>query len=176
MYSMTPESEAIGIKSLPDKILLKIFSFIPHKVIQYSLYWVTQKLPQIYNANYATFPIQIRKYTVQICYNFWVTQYNSYKGIWVVFNKWVFGFSEGSQIWIMHDSRQSRRHDVTWGPYCNSLQGCHWTPDWPQEVLSATCSTPVMRLWLGYAIIASKLWATDNAIVPAPETVGASLW
>ena len=38
-------------------------------------YWVTQKLPQIYTANHATFPIQICKITVQICGNFWVTQY-----------------------------------------------------------------------------------------------------
>ena len=36
--------------------------------------WVTQKLPQIYTANYATFPIRIRRITVQICGNFWVTQ------------------------------------------------------------------------------------------------------
>ena len=38
------------------------------------LYWVTQKLPQIYTANHAIFPIRIRKITVQICGNFWVTQ------------------------------------------------------------------------------------------------------
>ena len=38
-------------------------------------YWVTQKLPQIYTANYTTFPIRIRKITVQICGHFWVTQY-----------------------------------------------------------------------------------------------------
>ena len=38
-------------------------------------YWVVHKLPQIYTANHATFPIQIRKITVQICGNFWVTQY-----------------------------------------------------------------------------------------------------
>ena len=39
------------------------------------LYCVTQKLPQIYTENHATFPVQIRKITVQICGNFWVTQY-----------------------------------------------------------------------------------------------------
>ena len=39
-----------------------------------TVYWVTQKLPQIYTANHATFPLQIRKITVQICGNFWVTQ------------------------------------------------------------------------------------------------------
>ena len=39
-------------------------------------YWVTHKLPQIYTANHATFPIQIRKITVQTCGNFWVTQYH----------------------------------------------------------------------------------------------------
>ena len=38
-------------------------------------YWVTQKLPKIYTANHATFPIRIRKITVQICGNFWVTKY-----------------------------------------------------------------------------------------------------
>ena len=37
-------------------------------------YWVTQKLPQIYTANHATFPIQIHKIAVQICSNFWVPQ------------------------------------------------------------------------------------------------------
>ena len=37
--------------------------------------WVTQKLPQIYTENHATFPIRIRKITVQICGNFWVSQY-----------------------------------------------------------------------------------------------------
>ena len=41
-------------------------------------YWVTQKLPQIYTANHATFPIRIRKITVQICGNFQVTQYNTF--------------------------------------------------------------------------------------------------
>ena len=41
------------------------------------IYWVTQKFPQIFNANHATFPIHIRKITVQLCGNFWVTQYNS---------------------------------------------------------------------------------------------------
>ena len=40
-----------------------------------SIFWVTQKLPQMYTANHATFPIQIRKITVQICGNFWVAQY-----------------------------------------------------------------------------------------------------
>ena len=39
-----------------------------------SSYWMTQKLPQIYTANHATFPIQIRKITVQICGCFWDTQ------------------------------------------------------------------------------------------------------
>ena len=39
------------------------------------MYWVTQKLPRIYTANHATFPIRILKITVQICGNFWVTQY-----------------------------------------------------------------------------------------------------
>ena len=39
-----------------------------------NIYWVTQKLPQIYTANNATFPIRIRKIIVQICSNFWVTR------------------------------------------------------------------------------------------------------
>ena len=41
----------------------------------HALYWVTQRLPQIYTANHATFPRQIRKIVVQICGNFWVTQH-----------------------------------------------------------------------------------------------------
>ena len=32
-----------------------------------SMYWVTQKLPQIFAANHANFPIKIRKITVRIC-------------------------------------------------------------------------------------------------------------
>ena len=40
------------------------------------VYWVTQQLPQIYTANHATFPKKIRKITVHICGNFWITQYN----------------------------------------------------------------------------------------------------
>ena len=39
-------------------------------------YWGTQMLPLIYTANQATFPIQIRKTTVQIYGNLWVTQYH----------------------------------------------------------------------------------------------------
>ena len=50
-------------------------------------YWVTQKWPQIYTANHATLPIQIRKSTVQICGNFWVTQYYSISIPWVARNK-----------------------------------------------------------------------------------------
>ena len=38
---------------------------------------MTHKLPQIYTANHAIFPIQIRKITVHICGNFWVTQYQT---------------------------------------------------------------------------------------------------
>jgi len=49
-------------------------------------YWVTQKLPQIHTANPTTFPIRIRKITVQICGNFWVTEYMrprySFDGWW----------------------------------------------------------------------------------------------
>ena len=47
-------------------------AYIPAIVVSYR---VTQKLPQLYTANYATFPLQIRKITVQIGGNFWVTQY-----------------------------------------------------------------------------------------------------
>ena len=50
-------------------------------VVKYSLrpvYWVTQKLPQIYTANHTTFPLHIRKVTVHICGNFWVIQYQAY--------------------------------------------------------------------------------------------------
>ena len=53
------------------------------------IYWVTQKLPHIYTANHATFLIQIRKIRVQICGNFWVTQYVQFwllKGIFSFFS------------------------------------------------------------------------------------------
>ena len=40
-----------------------------------STYKVTQRLQHIYTSNHATFQIRTRKITVQICVNFWVTQY-----------------------------------------------------------------------------------------------------
>ena len=58
---------------------LYIAIYYIHKMGHYffdtELYWVTQKLPQIHTANHPTFPIRIRKITVQICGNFWVTRY-----------------------------------------------------------------------------------------------------
>ena len=52
----------------------------PNQVHTFHIYlhlklFLTQKLLQIYTANHATLPIQIRKSTVQIFGNFWVTQY-----------------------------------------------------------------------------------------------------
>jgi len=38
-------------------------------------YAVTQKLPQIYTANHATFPIWIRKNSEHICGILWATQF-----------------------------------------------------------------------------------------------------
>ena len=52
--------------------------FREHGDIFMMRYWVTQKLPQLYTANHATFPIQIRKITVHICGNIWVTQYDRF--------------------------------------------------------------------------------------------------
>ena len=39
------------------------------------MYRAFHKLPQIYTANQATFPIQMYAFTVKICGNFWGTQY-----------------------------------------------------------------------------------------------------
>ena len=50
------------------------YKYVLHIRLAYLGYWVTQKLPQIYTANHATFPIRISKITVQIFGNFWVTQ------------------------------------------------------------------------------------------------------
>ena len=52
--------------------IYSLYMYLYHTV---SLYWVTQKLPQIYTANHATFPIRIRKTTVQIFGNIWATKY-----------------------------------------------------------------------------------------------------
>ena len=49
--------------------LIQPFIFNHHAHF-FCVYWVTQKLPQIYTANHATFPIRLRKITVQICGNF----------------------------------------------------------------------------------------------------------
>ena len=55
--------------------------------VQVRIYWVTQKLPQIYTATHATFPIWIRK--IQICGNFRVTQYFRWPVLFVIDNwKW----------------------------------------------------------------------------------------
>ena len=43
-------------------------------ILRLNTYWLVHKLPQIYTANQATFPIQMRKISVQICGNFRVTQ------------------------------------------------------------------------------------------------------
>ena len=62
----------------PDRA--KLYGHTRHVLITDTLgsyilsYWVTQKLPQIYTANPATFPIQMRNITVQICGNFCVTK------------------------------------------------------------------------------------------------------
>ena len=79
----------IGTSSSPDKkIAIRLFlcwkksSFVPNFWykpdfrwgVRSEISWVTQKLPQIYTSNHATFPIQIRKITVKIFGNFWVTQ------------------------------------------------------------------------------------------------------
>ena len=49
-------------------------SLMDQSTDSYIIYWVTQKIPQIYTAYHATFPKQIRKITVQVCGNFWVNQ------------------------------------------------------------------------------------------------------
>ena len=59
---------------------------------------MTQKLPQIYTANHTTFPIRLRKITVQICGNFWVTQYNSnvhYSGL-------IYSLRQGERVDRQH--------------------------------------------------------------------------
>ena len=48
--------KAIAIASLFDGF--PVFSLRAHEFIIYLSYWVTQKLPQIYTANHATFPIR----------------------------------------------------------------------------------------------------------------------
>ena len=61
-------------------------------------YWVTRKLPQINAANHATFPKQTRKITVQICGNFWVTQYNMFKKFSPIFI--VYTLQENKQDFV----------------------------------------------------------------------------
>ena len=63
---------SICVKRRDTARLLKTTVYKSNSVF---MYWVTQKLPHIYTANHTTFPIQIRKIIVQICGNFWVTQY-----------------------------------------------------------------------------------------------------
>ena len=62
--------------AVKDVLETDIFCILPEFLYKalFSTYWMTQKLPQIHTANHATFPIQIRKITVQIFGIFWVTQ------------------------------------------------------------------------------------------------------
>ena len=66
-------------RNFETKVLLKMFLTLPcvSKLAGDLIrtYWVVQKLPHIYTANHATFPIQKRTLTVQICGNFWGMQY-----------------------------------------------------------------------------------------------------
>ena len=64
LWTCTPISE------LPSNISTMVYSdkeFNAHWSNFSGSYWVTQKLPQIYSANQATFPIRKRKITVHIC-------------------------------------------------------------------------------------------------------------
>ena len=82
-WNISPNAKIITLKDNGKILVLykeeKILQVAQYNILLSCLwlypYWVTQKLPQIYTANHATFPIQIRKITVQICGNFWVTQY-----------------------------------------------------------------------------------------------------
>ena len=56
----------------------RILEVDPKRIKMTERYWVTQKLPQLYTAYRATFPIRILKITVQLCGNFWVAQYNQH--------------------------------------------------------------------------------------------------
>ena len=75
--------------------------------MQHAWYWVTQKLPQIYTANLATFPIRIRKITVQICGNFWVTQY-----LYSVATRNTLRTSEGKQLCCRSHFKQTPLIDL----------------------------------------------------------------
>ena len=62
-----------------------MYIFVPGMGICCSnTYWVTQKLPQIYTANHATFPIRIPIITVQNCGNFCVTMYSMLNIIFIL--------------------------------------------------------------------------------------------
>ena len=63
-------------------IILYVYTIVLHMVnicvsITDGSYRELHKLPQIYIANHATFRIQMYAITVQICGNFWGTQYSS---------------------------------------------------------------------------------------------------
>ena len=69
------EASALSGKPLPAPVMdSTVPSSEPQSKAWFYEYWVTQKLPQIYAAHHATFPIRIREIAVQICGNFWVTQ------------------------------------------------------------------------------------------------------
>ena len=76
--SESPELNGEGDACLTDYVATRWYREVnPHraKLFPNHKYWVTQKLPQIYTENHATFPIKVSKITVQIYGNFWFTQY-----------------------------------------------------------------------------------------------------
>ena len=65
---------------LYGKLLYKIVHyFLDRQYVEWYniIYWAFHILPQIYTENHATVPIQIDEVTVQVCGNFWGTQYLS---------------------------------------------------------------------------------------------------
>ena len=95
-------------------------------IIYSDRYWVTQKLPQTYKENHATFPIRIPKIIVQICGNFRVTQH-------------IYVYTSSYLHWTM-DTRENTNKNTAnicfetkiffhvhyfWATHCRQKKYCH---------------------------------------------------
>ena len=78
-YLVRDTEKKIKIKRELCKFAMKIANKetrIQNRILSVPILLGDPEVAANFTSNHATFPIRIRKITVQICGNFWVTQYN----------------------------------------------------------------------------------------------------
>ena len=100
------------------------FETCAYEQMQYGfavIYWVTQKLPKIYTANHATFLIQIRKITVQICGNLWVPQYSNTAITFPLFDVHFISYLKRFSSITLNVHRMPEHKTVPWKTHVKSV-------------------------------------------------------